>query len=206
MQDIKTSHKDFLIRVDSFPYNKSIKLLDEINHWWTHPSRDNLKYKDKISNYSLDDNIVNSLGFSFKTRLADGAFTFLYYKEELVAYLGMRYKDGDCFAHRLAVHPTNYQSVSGSAPAFLVPYQILQAKNRGCRYYKMSFNEHNKKLYDWWRLKIYKKIDKSSDFFIKGNEMISKFEFVGKEFIYGSDQYVCRLNLDRDDIEDFCKF
>ncbi len=67
----------------------------------------------------------------------------------------------------------------------------------------MTFNEHRRGLYEMW---LNRSKDKLKLRLSDGHDMLAKFDFLGRQFVYESYQYVCQLDLTRPDIEDFFNY
>jgi hypothetical protein len=204
MKVLTTKYPDYVIKVDSYPYEDSKELLSTITDWWEHPSRSvKSAVKEKISNYALGEESRNMLGVSLKERLTEGNFAFVCYGDQPVAYGGLRLENNIAICHRLATHPEGWKFHRGIVPDVFLPFQIKTAHELGCKYYQMTFNEHRRGLYEMW---ANKSKDKLKIRLTDGHDMLAKFDFLGRQFVYESYQYVCQLDLGRPDIEEFFKY
>jgi hypothetical protein len=204
MKVLTTKRPDYVIKVDYYPYDESKKMLSAITNWWDHPSRAvKSSVKEKVSNYALGEESRNMLGVSLKERLTDGNFAFVCNGEEPVAYAGLRLENNTAICHRMAIHPDGWRLHRGIVPDVLLPFQIKTAHDLKCRYYQMTFNEHRRGLYEMW---LNRSKDKLKLRLSDGHDMLAKFDFLGRQFVYESYQYVCQLDLTRPDIEDFFNY
>lgn len=198
MQINTCSLPEYIIKTDYFPYTESKEIISKLD-WWEHKNRKNTE-RHKPSNYSLDTNLVNSLGTSFRDRLYNGCFSFLYFKDEIVAYCGLRIDQEDGYIHRFASSPKEHLNHLGIVSRTIIPSHIIIAKSKGCNTYSITFNQERVKFIKWWKEGHYSKSK-----FIKiqgGGELISQFEFKGIQNIYGIDQHVITLDLTRPDLEE----
>jgi hypothetical protein len=204
MKVITTKRSGYVIKVDYYPYDETRQLMAKIAHWWEHPSR-SLKesVKKKISNYTIGTESRNMLGVSLEERMKEGHFSFICYDDEPVAFAGIRIDGDTAFCHRLATAPGAWDNHRGIVLDVLIPFQIKTSYDLGCKFYKITFNEHRRGLYEMWRNKSR---DRLKIKLTESHDLISKFEFLGKEYIYETDQYVCQLDLSRPDIEDFFNY
>jgi hypothetical protein len=203
MESIDTSNSDFRILVDEYPYKESRNLISkECVEWYTHPARKN----NKIDNYLLDSEEFNSLNVSLDTKLRNGNFSFLYYRDILLGFVGLQV-DGDCaWAHRLFTNPHQYKNFLGSMPTFVYPYQIEVALSKNCKKYLLTFNGKNERFYYFYRDRGYLKSTFYKSDYLSGAEQVSRFDFVGTQIVNNCDQLVISLDLDREDINDFVRY
>lgn len=198
MQINYCSLPDYCIKTDYFPFDESKEIIAKLD-WWEHENRTNT-VRHKPSNYSLDTSLINSLGTSFQERLNNGCFSFLYFKDEIVAYCGLRIDREDGYIHRFASSPKNHLNHLGIVSRTIIPLHIVIAKYKGCKTYSITFNQERVKFIKWWKDGHYAKSK-----FVKvkgGGELVSKFEFKGIQKIYGIDQHVMTLDLSRPDLEE----
>lgn len=192
---------DYVIKTDFYPFLEAREILKSAEWWWEHEARSIKNDKDFTSNYSLDPELNNSLETSFENRLRYGNFSFLFYKDELLLYSGLRVdSENTAWVHRAASNPVLGKDHKGAGTAMLIPYLIKCAYELNCKAFCMSFNENKYKFYKWYKDGHFKnsKLDIPG-----GGDIINRFEFIGKQTIYGVDQYVCRLDLSRPDIHEF---
>lgn len=194
-------YPNYIIKTDVYPYTEAREIVKSVEWWWDHESRSIKNENNYNSNYALDPNLRNSLEKSFMTRLHGGNFSFLYYKDELLLYAGLRVdEENNAWAHRAASNPVTGKHHVGMATAIMIPYQIKCAYEMGCNSFCMSFNEKRYKWYEWFKDKHYLrgKVNVQG-----GEELVSKFEFLGKHIIFETEQYLCKLDLKREDIHEF---
>lgn len=195
MKLYQTSIPDYYLRVDHYPYTKSRELVASCEWWWDHPSR--AKYSDKKSNYGLDPIKPNSIEYSFQHRLSNGNFTFLYYKNQIVSYQGLLINtEGTIgFSHRFAADPINFKL--GLFPAVCMPWLVIQARKKECRYYQQGWEIYNKRQYDILRTGTH--IRSPLYKFRKNQDIIfEKFHYLGLQPIYHTEQYIARFDLTED--------
>lgn len=199
MDIIQTSIPNYTIKTDYHPYDDAKKIIAELD-WWQHPNRTNT-VRHKPNNYSLDTNLVESLGRSFEERLKNGCFSFVYYHDELVAYCGLRISDQDAYVHRMTTSPNNHLRHFGIISRTIFPLHIKIARSKGCKTYSVTVNDEHIKFVNWWKEGHYKKSK-----FMKiqgGGDLVSNFfEFRGVQKIYGIDQHVMTLDLTRSDLDE----
>jgi hypothetical protein len=190
---------DFVVKTDYYPYTQSRRVLAKLDNWWSHDARkDNIR-KD---NYSLDPSLPSSVANSFDKKLVDGNFNFLYYKKEVFAYAGFQVVGNEGWLHRYTNNPFNDYKLFGAGTTGLVPLQIKWAKERGLDYYKVSFNEHNYKIYHSLIKKWYARGTYLENYDL-GMKLMSRFDFLGPSEVNYTKQWVISLDLNRPDIDDF---
>ena len=203
MQAVKTANPNFTILVDYYPYtNTKAKLKSEFQSWFDYKKNKNLD----ISNYDLESDEANSLRSSLESKLINGNFSFLYYKDECLGFCGLQIQDYNAWIHRLFTNPTQYINYLGTFSQYVIPYQITIAKQLGCRYYKLTYNGRNERFYYFYRDKKFQKSKYYKDHTLSGVKNLSNFEFIGYEIINNTRQLVARLDLNRSDLDQFCKF
>jgi hypothetical protein len=177
---------------------ETIKILESLTEWWDHPS----KIGEIKSNYNTDLSSRNTLGSSLKYRLNSGRFSFLLDNNEILAYAGLLVDDRIAYCHRLAIRPTNFSNKKyrGIVPGLFIPYQIKLASQLNCHKYRLTFNEYNKSLYDWWKDRRW---ENSPFINVDAHQIISNFSFIGKQTIFQTLQYVCEIDLTRGDLNEF---
>lgn len=141
-------------------------------------------------NYSSDINLFESLGNSFNTKLKNGYFYLLFKHDELIAMSGM-YFDGPVAigGHRTLVNPKLTKSDWFAHTKYITPVQILDAIDLGCMTYQVSFNEPNKRIYEFFKNQI--GTSKHQDL----NKIIADFTFEGVNVVNFTNQWVMRLDL-----------
>lgn len=202
MIEIKTSDSRYKLLTDLYPFTESRDLVSKMSHWWDSPSRK--KYISKKDNYSLDENIPNSLENSFKTKLKNGIFSFLFFNDECIAYGGLQVQSNHSWMHRFLSSPYAGKSIYNSVSSFMIPYQISVALELNCTNYSLTFNEDNAKVYNWFSKKNILRAKTSLN--TEKALLISKFDSMDKKIINHCEQIVYTLNLKRDDINEFCRF
>jgi hypothetical protein len=202
MQIIQTSFQDFSLHTDIYPYIESRDKLKSLVDWWEHPLRKNPK--SIKSNYQLDSDLSNSLEKAFRYRMTDGCFNFLYYKNDVIAYAGLRIHNNEAFMTRMTVNPVSHMEHFGIVTAIIVPYQIRFAYEKGCRSYNMTFEKHREKMYNWYKDKLF--VNSSSVKIKQGMELVSNFEFIGIRQIYGIEQYVAQFDFLKNNVDDIINF
>jgi len=203
----KNPDVDYYIKTDYYPYTESKEVIKQLDHWWEHPMRTVKEAnREKISNYSLDPSLSNSLGYSFQNKLQDGSFSFVYDKnDEVIIYAGLLVTGKDSYCHRITTNPYLFQTQNGLASATIFPHQIKQAYDMGLDTFNITFDEHRYMLYRWWRDRLWEKGGYGFKYPDSG-ALISNFEFRGKQTLFYTEQYVCTLDLKREDIHEFFKF
>ena len=198
------SNLGFKILEDTYPFTESKELCLKLDDWWKAPSRINNEGKQ---NYTLDLSVPSSLENSFNKKLKDGIFSFLFFNNEVIAYAGLVVKDNEGWMHRITKKPNIDSSLFGLTTTVFIPYHIRKCIDLKLSTYFLSFNNHNQKLYDFFRLKKYLRVQtKFPEEFIYGSEVISAFEFAGLQKVNYVDQWVCKLDLTRTDIKDLIKY
>jgi hypothetical protein len=200
-----SSYPGYSIKTEEYPFTESKKILETLTNWWEHPSR-NTKNIDKISNYHLDQVEENSLGSSMENRLRDGKFSFLYYGDEVIAYSGLLVHDGKGYCHRLATSPFGGHKHRGTGARIIVPYLIKVAHEMGLSHFRLTFNSHRNRQYQMWKNRTWEQSSIDNMRNNPGNEIISRFNFIGEQFIFRQVQSICELDLSRPDITEFFKF
>lgn len=203
MDLIKTSNTDFNIYVDHYPYSKTI---DSIKRYFTDWFEFKKKQKIDISNYDLESDASNSLLSSFRSKLKDGNFTFLYFKDTCLGFCGLQIDNEYSWQHRLFTNPTEYVKHLGRFSQYIIPYQIQISRLKGCRYYQLTFNGKNERFYYFYKNKKYLLSKFYNQETISGVINLSKFEYIGYHTVNHTKQLVARLDLQRNDIDDFCQF
>jgi hypothetical protein len=199
---------EYYMKTDLYPYIEAKEIVKSLEHWWDHPKR-NVKEanREKISNYSLDTDLPNSLGYSFEHKLQNGSFSFLYNKDnEVMIYGGLLVDGKDSYLHRLTANPELFQNNFGLAGATIIPHHIKQAYDMGLDTYNITFNDHRYFIYRWWRDKLWEKGSTYGFKYPETGALLSKFEFKGKQNVFYTEQYICTLDLKRPDIQDFFTF
>jgi hypothetical protein len=193
---------DFVVKTDYYPYTQSRQLIAKLDNWWEHDARkDNIR-KD---NYSLDPALPSSVATSFDKKLKDGNFSFLFYKKEVFAYAGLQIIGNEGLCHRYTNNPFNDYNLFGAGTTGLVPLQIKWSKEKGLAKYKVSFNEHNYKVYRSLQMGWYAR-GPSIENYELGMKLMSKFDFLGLQEVNYTRQWVISLDLNRLDIDDFMPF
>lgn len=204
----KNPKLDYYIKTDYYPYTESKEIIKSLAHWWNHPMR-SIKDVDreKSSNYDLDSTLPNSLGYSFEHKLQNGSFSFVYdSNHEIILYGGLLVDGKDCYIHRLTSNPELFRNQVGMVGATIIPHQIKQAYDMGLDTYNITFDEHRYFVYRWWRDRLWEKDSKYGFKYPESGEMISKFDFRGKQTLFYTEQYLLTLDLKRPDINDFFTF
>lgn len=190
---------DFVVKTDYYPYKQTRKVLTKLESWWDHDARkDNIR-KD---NYSLDTSLSNSVATSLDRKLQTGNFSFLYYKKQVFAYAGFQVVGNEGWLHRYTNNPFNSNELFGAGSTAITPLQIKWAKEQGLDYYKVSFNEHNYKIYRSLQLGWYSRGPTIENYDL-GMKLMSKFDFLGPSEVNYTKQWVISLDLNRPDINDF---
>lgn len=203
MQIVNTSNPNYYILVDKFPYTDTReKIKTEFSAWLDYKKQRN----QDIGNYLLDTNDGNSLEVSLQHRLNDGNFSFLYYKNICLCFAGLQIRDKNAWIHRLHTNPFEYINYLGTISQYLIPYHITTARAQGCLYYKLTYTGRNTRFYYFYKNKKFNKSKFYKSDRLDGVENISRYEFVGEEIINQTPQLVARLDLNRPDIDEFCKF
>jgi hypothetical protein len=192
-----TSDSDFYISSDFYPYEETRNKIIELSEWFNHPSRGYIE-----NNYDLESRMFNSLRSSLEDKLKTGMFNFLYYKGECIAFCGLQLFDDSAWSHRLFISPLCSKLITGAVSTFIFPHQTVYAINKECRYYKHTFNKKNIRFYRWYKERLY--IGRLPEKYIRGSSLLSRYEYCGTEIINNYEQLVCRLDLQRPDIQDFC--
>lgn len=193
-----TSDQDFTIATDFYPYTETRNKIHELSEWFINPTRSYIK-----NNYDLDSLEFNSLNFSLNDKLRNGIFNFLYYQGNCVAFCGLQISGDSAWSHRLFTSPDFPKSILGSVSTFIFPYHTSYAIKNDCKFYKHTFNKKNIRFYKWYRDSLF--LGRVPKKYINGSVLLSRYEYVGIEIINNCEQLVCRLDLNRSDIEDFCK-
>ena len=199
MSKITKINFDYSILEDSYPFVSTKKLLLETEHWWDHSGR---KQNKGRSNYKLDNADSNGLTISLNKKLKTGIFCFLYHQNNIIAYTGLNIVNDSAWVHRLTYSPFAPKETRGSVSTFFIPYHVRHCLALGLKSYNMSFNQHNKKLYNWYKDARFRNIEQMQI----GSELIHRFEFIGLRTVNYVEQWVCTLDLNRTDIDDFTKF
>ena len=190
-----SKYPGYTIKTDYFPYDETREIIKGVDYWWTHETRS----KHKASNYQLDPSLINSIETSLTMRLHSGNFSFVYYKEQVFLFGGLKINQHhEAWIHRAATHPVLGKQHIGANSAILMPHQAKVAYERGCKSYNISFNEHNLKFYTYYKEKHYYK---RRNPITGGEKFMDAFEYLGKQHLYEQEQYVARLDLTRHDIE-----
>lgn len=200
MDVISSVFPDYTIATDYYPYNETRKILEETHWWWEHDARS--KDADKASNYILNPTLTNSIETSLSMRMHRGCFNFIFYKDELFLYSGLRIdKNNNAWIHRAATHPELGKHHIGALTGIMMPHQARYAKSMGCVSYNASWNESNYKFYLYFKNKHYYRGKLRP---IRGGEKImDAFDFPEeKVFLYEQEQYIATLDLTRPDIEE----
>lgn len=203
MNEIKTSNPRFTIFVDHYPYTETkYKIKTELGSWYD--IKEN-RGQD-IDNYHLDSDDPRSLGFSLEHRLQDGHFAFLYLDDVCLCFCGLQRRDDSAWVHRLFTNPIEYVKHLGSISAYLTPFQVKTAREWGCRNFKFTYTGRNVRFYNFYRDRLYLKSRYYRPEYLSGPLRISRFDFVGKQIVNMTEQWVINLDLTRDDIDEFCVF
>jgi hypothetical protein len=194
---------EFVVKTDYYPYTQSKKIISQLGHWWEHDSRKDDVRKD---NYSLDPSLPNSVGNSFERKLVDGNFSFIYHKKEIFSFVGFQVVGDSAWCHRFTNNPNNYFSNTGASTSAFLPLHIKWAREKNLEFYKLSFNEHNYRIYQFlkkgWHIDGPRRGPSLANF-DWGMRLMHKFEFVGQQVVNYTDQWVLSLDLSRPDIDDF---
>lgn len=194
---------EFVVKTDYYPYTQSKKIISKLGHWWEHDARKDDVRKD---NYSLDPSLPNSVGNSFERKLVDGNFSFVYFKKELFAFAGFQVVGNEAWFHRYTNSPFNDSSKTGAGSSALLPLHIKWAKEKNLDFYKMGFNQHNYAMYRIAEKGLKPNLDIKEHNLAVGVELMSKFDFLGKQVVNYTEQWVMSLDLNRPDIDDFMLF
>jgi hypothetical protein len=200
MLTLSTFIPDYYIKVDTYPYTESKELVKTLDHWWDHKARQH-RYSESRSNYSVEGDEPHTLNYSFKEKLKDGNFSFLLKKTEVVGYQGLLLMDngetGLC--HRATADPENYRKDLGVWTSVFLPWQIKSAYELGCKQYKTAWNIHNYRQY-----RSLRDSEMTTRFkFAENKNIWQRFNFIGKQELFYTDQYVAVLDLTQDWIPDF---
>jgi len=202
MNIIETPFQDYFLHTDIYPYTEAREILKSLQSWWEHPLRKNSK--SIKGNYTLDINLPNSLEKAFRYRMAEGCFNFIYYKNDVIAYAGLRIHNNEAFMTRMTVNPFSHMEHFGIVTAVIVPNQIKLAYEKGCKTYNMTFEKHREKMYNWYKHKLYVHSNKVK--IKQGMELVSSFQFLGIQQIYNIDQFVACFDLTQNDVIDKINF
>jgi hypothetical protein len=208
----KTKHSDITIKEDRYPYTESIDILNTLTDWWSDPKLSN---NIDLSNYSLDNTIPNSIASSFRDKLVDGNFTFVYLNDQVLAYAGLQRGDQSssqnspdvrdtAWIHRLCGNPKLFSKNLGTGTDIIMPFQIKTAIELGCRYYNFTMTEARYKWYLGLKNETFLKSRRLK--YTEGMKLLTKFDFKGKEIRNWTEQYIISLDLSRPDINDFIIF
>jgi len=200
MLTLSTPVPNYYIKVDAYPYTESRELIKTLDHWWDHKARQN-RYKNSKENYSLNSDATNSLNYSFNEKLKDGNFSFLLKEKNIIGYQGLLIMDdgntGLC--HRATTNPAEYGKDLGIWTSVFLPWQIKSAYELGCKQYKTAWNLHNFRHYESLRTNQI-----STHFRFEENKSIwQKFNFIGKQELFYTEQFVAVLDLTQDWIPKF---
>lgn len=203
MKKIETSNPEYYLLVDHYPYEETKEELRyKFSSWFDYKKERNLD----VSNYDLDSTNGNSLLTSLEWRLREGNFSFLYKNDVCLCFAALQMRDGCAWIHRLFTNPTDYIKHLGTISQYLLPFQIKTAREHGCHTYKLTYTGRNSRFYNFYKNKKFLRSKFYKSDTISGVENISKFDFVGTEIVNQTPQLVAKLDLNRPDIEDFCKF
>lgn len=172
MQRITTSNPNYFILVDRFPYTETReKIKTEFLVWLDYKK----ERKQDISNYLLDSTNHNSLEVSLQNKLKDGNFSFLYNNNTCLCFAGLQIQDKNAWIHRLHTNPFEYINYLGTISQYLIPYHILTAKDKGCKYYKLTYTGRNSRFYYFYKNKKFNKSKFYKTDRLDGVENLSKF-------------------------------
>ena len=191
---------NYTIKVETYPYEESRLLIKTTEHWWSHKARQH-RYSTSKENYSIDSDTTNSLNYSFNEKLKDGNFSFFLRDSEIVGYQGLLIMDngntGLC--HRATTNPVDYGKDLGVWTSVYLPWQIKSAYDLGCKQYKTAWNTHNYRYY-----KSLRDSTMTPRFKVEENKNIwQQFEFIGKQELFYTDQYVAVLDLTNEWVSGF---
>lgn len=195
---INTRYADYDIHTERYPYTNTQEILANTAWWWEQPTRK--RNTDKVSNYSLDTSSPNTVGHSLIYKLHNGEFNFLYYKNQLILYAGLRIDaDKNAWLHRGASHPELGKLHIGAAMTILMPHQARMSLAMGCHSYNISFNEYNYKFFKYYRDKHYRKIS----LHVSGGELfMDAFQYKENVVVHNTNQFVGTLNLNLPNINE----
>ena len=198
----QTKFEYITIAEDVYPFDDARKLLEQLESWWEHPSRRRFLSN---TNYKLGDvNITNSLEHSLTHKLINGNFAFVMHKDQVVLYGGLQVDGTDSWMHRLTANPELFIRHVGASASILIPFQIKKAIEIGCKSYKITLNDDNYRFYQGWDNGKY--TNSSIIKYPDGLQRLSEFEYVGKETINHTDQWIVKLDLEKEDILRFTDY
>ena len=198
-------HPDFSIKHEEYPYEDSRKLCESLTHWWDHVQR-RIKHAKTKSNYDLTSDEKNSLNYSFNEKLKTGNFSFLIYKKTTVAgFQGLLIMDkGEtAHCHRMMGNPEfPFADHLGMWTDIFMTWQVKCAYEMGCKRYKLGWNLHNYSRYKSHRDATIKHRFKHNGV---NSGLLQKFDYLGKQTLFYTEQYVAELDLTQDWVGDLVK-
>lgn len=194
MREYITKYPDLVLRVDQYPFTEGKELLEQLQHWDQIDGRKS--YRHRATNYSLDDSLQNSIANSLENRMKTGNLMFLFWKGEVISYCGFRIQNNWGWGSRYITNPNPLPTdMYGVHAMIFLPFLLYLSIQNNCTEYRMSFNEHNLKIYNFIVGGHFKKFRQNLSVFPGLDVLAELFEDKGKQKIFDLDQWVVSIDL-----------